>query len=243
MVYIGIDVGGTGIKIGLVNEEGQLIHQGETPTLVGRPYQEIIADMGHCALKVLEEARLTVDDVHSVGIADAKTGNVIFCTNMGWKDVPLRSELQKYINKPVFIDNDATVAGFAESVAGVSKGTSSSVFLTLGTGVGGGVIVRHMGGRMLPKGGARLKLEQIGRDMLRRKGGGSVAFGQQRRGRLPRQRQHQVDADVGKAGLACQMKGTHRPFGCVAAAEQAQHGIVKALDAEGKPVEAGGGQG
>ena len=56
MVYIGIDVGGTGIKIGLVNEEGQLIHQGETPTLVGRPYQEIIADMGHCALNVLEEA-------------------------------------------------------------------------------------------------------------------------------------------------------------------------------------------
>ena len=146
MVYIGIDVGGTGIKIGLVNEEGQLIHQGETPTLVGRPYQEIIADMGHCALKVLDEAKLTVDDVHSVGIgipgiADAKTGNVIFCTNMGWKDVPLRSELQKYINKPVFIDNDATVAGFAESVAGVSKGTSSSVFLTLGTGVGGGIVI------------------------------------------------------------------------------------------------------
>ena len=54
MVYIGIDVGGTGIKIGLVNEEGQLIHQGETPTLVGRPYQEIIADMGRCALKVLD---------------------------------------------------------------------------------------------------------------------------------------------------------------------------------------------
>ena len=146
MVYIGIDVGGTGIKIGVVDEQGQLIHQGETPTLVSRPYQEIIADMGRCALKVLDEAKLTVDDVHSVGIgipgiADAKTGNVIFCTNMGWKDVPLRSELQKYINKPVFIDNDATVAGFAKSVAGVSKGTSSSVFLTLGTGVGGGIVI------------------------------------------------------------------------------------------------------
>ena len=160
MVYIGIDVGGTGIKIGLVNEEGQLIHQGETPTLVGRPYQEIIADMGHCALKVLDEAKLTVDDVHSVGIgipgiADAKTGNVIFCTNMGWKDVPLRSELQKYINKPVFIDNDATVAGFAESVAGVSKGTSSSVFLTLGTGVGGGIVINGRSVERLPRRGQR----------------------------------------------------------------------------------------
>ena len=57
MVYIGIDVGGTGIKIGVVDEQGQLIHQGETPTLVGRPYQEIIADMGRCALKVLDEAK------------------------------------------------------------------------------------------------------------------------------------------------------------------------------------------
>ena len=141
MVYIGIDVGGTGIKIGLVNEEGQLIHQGETPTLVGRPYQEIIADMGHCALKVLEEAKLTVDDVHSVGIgipgiADAKTGNVIFCTNMGWKDVPLRSELQKYINKPVFIDNDATVAGFAESGGIVINGRPWSGFHGVGSEIG-----------------------------------------------------------------------------------------------------------
>ena len=58
MVYIGIDVGGTGIKIGVVDEQGQLIHQGETPTLVGRPDQETIADMGRCALKVLDEAGL-----------------------------------------------------------------------------------------------------------------------------------------------------------------------------------------
>ncbi|MEG2480726.1 MAG: ROK family protein, partial [Clostridia bacterium] len=69
------------------------------------------------------------------------TGMVIFCTNMGWKDVPLRAELQKYINKPVFIDNDATVAGFAESVCGVSAGCHSSVFITLGTGVGGGIVI------------------------------------------------------------------------------------------------------
>ena len=146
MVYIGIDVGGTGIKIGVVDEQGQLIHQGETPTLVGRPYQEIIADMGHCALKVLDEAKLTVDDVHSVGIgipgiADAKTGNVIFCTNMGWKNVPLRESFQRRINKPFYVDNDANVAALAESIAGVSAGTSSSVFITLGTGIGCGIMI------------------------------------------------------------------------------------------------------
>ncbi|MEG2950136.1 MAG: ROK family protein [Clostridia bacterium] len=146
MVYIGIDVGGTGIKIGIVNESGQILTQGETPTLVGRPYEAIIRDMGNCALEVLAQSGYTVSDVQAVGvgipgIADINTGMVIFCTNMGWKDVPLRAELQKYINKPVFIDNDATVAGFAESVCGVSAGCHSSVFITLGTGVGGGIVI------------------------------------------------------------------------------------------------------
>ncbi|MEG2480725.1 MAG: ROK family protein, partial [Clostridia bacterium] len=95
MVYIGIDVGGTGIKIGIVNESGQILTQGETPTLVGRPYEAIIRDMGNCALEVLAQSGYTVSDVQAVGvgipgIADINTGMVIFCTNMGWKDVPLR---------------------------------------------------------------------------------------------------------------------------------------------------------
>ena len=149
MVYLGIDVGGTGLKVGVVDENGRVLAQGETPTLVGRPYQEIIRDMATCSLKTLEGAGYTVDDVVSVGIgipgiADAKTGVVVFCTNLGWKDIPLREELQKYIDKPVYIDNDATVAGYAESVAGVSAGCHSSVFVTLGTGVGGGIVI---GGR------------------------------------------------------------------------------------------------
>lgn len=149
MVYIGIDVGGTGIKIGVVDEAGKILAQGETPTLVNRPYEDIIRDMGNCALSVLYSGGFSEADVASVGvgipgIADNHTGMVIFCTNMGWKDVPLRSELQKYLPKPVFIDNDATVAGFAESVCGVSAGCHSSVFMTLGTGVGGGIVI---GGR------------------------------------------------------------------------------------------------
>jgi len=149
MVYIGIDVGGTGTQVGVVDEAGRILAQGETPTGVGRPYQEMIRDMGECMLDVMQKGGFAEADVASIGvgipgIADPKTGVVIFCTNMGWKDVPLRSELQKYLNKPVNIDNDATVAGFAESVCGVSAGCHSSVFLTLGTGLGGGIV---LGGR------------------------------------------------------------------------------------------------
>ena len=149
MVYIGIDLGGTGIKIGVVDESGAILSQGETPTLAGRPYENIIADMGRCMLDVMARGGFEEKDIASIGVgipgvADEKTGHVIFCTNLGWSDVPLRTELQKYLNKPVYIDNDATVAGFAESICGVSAGCQSSVFMTLGTGVGGGIVI---GGR------------------------------------------------------------------------------------------------
>ncbi|MBE0601692.1 MAG: ROK family protein, partial [Firmicutes bacterium] len=75
------------------------------------------------------------------GVASSQTGVVMRCVNMEWWDVPLRDEMQKYIPKPMVIDNDANLAGFAESICGVSAGTDSSVFITLGTGVGGGLII------------------------------------------------------------------------------------------------------
>ena len=145
MYYIGIDLGGTNTAVGLVNEEGRIIAKTETPTLASRPYQELIKDMAACAKKVMEEAKITEDELHSIGVgipgvAD-KDGMVIFCTNLGWRNVPLRAELQQYINKPVYMDNDATVAGWAEYQAGVSRGTDSSVFMTLGTGLGGGIVM------------------------------------------------------------------------------------------------------
>lgn len=146
MVYLGIDVGGTGIKIGVVDQNGCILAQGETPTHVGRPFADIVRDMGLCALDVLNKGGFSAEDVASIGVgvpgvANQQTGVVIFCTNLHWTNEPLREELQKYINKPVYIDNDATVAGYAESICGVSVGCHSSVFLTLGTGVGGGIVI------------------------------------------------------------------------------------------------------
>lgn len=146
MISIGIDIGGTGIQVGVVDQDGRILHKGSFPTGVGRPYEEIIRDMADCTLQTVEAAGFTRGDIAWVGIgipgvADQKTGTVIFCTNMGWRDIPLREEFQRHLDVPVYIDNDATVAGLAESVAGVSAGTSSSVFLTLGTGVGGGIVI------------------------------------------------------------------------------------------------------
>lgn len=146
MFYIGVDLGGTGIKAGVVNEQGTIIAKASCPTGVERGYGPVIADMAKLCLEALEKSEHALDEVAGIGIGipgiqDPTTDLVPFCTNLGWHQVPLVEEMHKYIDKPVFVGNDATVAGLAEAVAGVSAGASTSVFVTLGTGVGGGIVI------------------------------------------------------------------------------------------------------
>ncbi|MBQ8507691.1 MAG: ROK family protein [Clostridia bacterium] len=146
MYYIGIDVGGTGIKAGLVDQNGKILHKCACPTGVERGHEAVIHDMAQLAIRVAGEYGCGMDGVHSIGIGipgihDPATMRVPFCTNLAWHDVPLVQLMQKEIDKPVYVNNDATVAGLAESVAGVSSGVKNSVFITLGTGVGGGVVI------------------------------------------------------------------------------------------------------
>ena len=146
MLNIGIDLGGTGIKAGLVDEKGNILYKLSCPTLVERGHEAVIHDMAQLSLRVVKESGHSLTEVSSVGIGipgimDQATGIVPFCTNLAWHNVPLVKLMRQEIDKPIFVNNDATVAGLAESVAGVSAGTRSSVFVTLGTGVGGGVIL------------------------------------------------------------------------------------------------------
>lgn len=146
MVYIGIDLGGTNIAVGVVSEAGSILAETTAKTLAERPYQEVIRDMAACVMKAVTKAGMTEADIASIGIgipgvAQGDSGVVFNCTNLGWINVPLRAEMQKYINKPVFLDNDANVAALAESYFGVSAGYKSSVMITLGTGVGGGIVI------------------------------------------------------------------------------------------------------
>ena len=146
MIRVGIDVGGTGIKIGIVDEKIQIIQEGSIPTVTDIPFEDQVKRIVDCVLSTVEKAGLSPDDIESVGvgipgIASSETGEIIKCTNMGWNHVPFREVFQRYLDKPVFIDNDANVAALAESVAGVSAGTSSSVFITIGTGIGSGIII------------------------------------------------------------------------------------------------------
>ena len=146
MVYVGIDLGGTSIKAGLVDEQGKILCKATCPTLVERGARPVVDDMAKLSLEVIEKGGYTLQDVKAIGIGlpgiqDPRTGIVPFCTNLYWHEVPVIEWMQETINKPIYIGNDATVAGLAESVAGVSAGIENSVFLTLGTGVGGGIVL------------------------------------------------------------------------------------------------------
>ncbi|MBQ8160454.1 MAG: ROK family protein [Clostridia bacterium] len=150
MYRIGLDIGGTGIQMGIVNEKGQILARSGIETRLDIPFSEQVALMADCCKNMIKEGGYSLLDIVSIGagvpgIGNQKTGEVVFCTNLGWHHVPFREEFRKHIDKPVFVDNDATVAGLAESVAGVSAGTASSVFITLGTGIGSGIVI---GGRV-----------------------------------------------------------------------------------------------
>jgi glucokinase len=148
MIRIGIDVGGTGIQVGVVNEKYEILCEGSIVTHTDIPFAEQIRQIADCVNETTIRAGFSADEIESIGIgipgiASRKTGEVINCTNMGWHHVPLRDEFAKYISKPIYIENDANVAALAESIAGVSAGTSSSVFITIGTGIGSGIIINN----------------------------------------------------------------------------------------------------
>lgn len=144
--YVGIDLGGTNISVGVVNENYEIISKASTKTNCPRPAVEIAADMAKMSLEAIKKAELIVDDIEWVGIgtpgiANSEFGIIEYSNNLGFENVPMSEYIRKYINKPVFIENDANAAAYGEFVAGAAKGTTHAVCITLGTGVGGGIII------------------------------------------------------------------------------------------------------
>lgn len=146
MYYLGVDLGGMSIKAGVVDETGKLICSDKVPTKRERDYTLIIKDMADLCTEMIAKAGLTLDDINSIGVGspgipDKNNGILISSNNLGFTNVPIKKELQKYLNLPVYLENDANAAALAESVAGASKDVSHSVLITLGTGIGGGIII------------------------------------------------------------------------------------------------------
>ncbi|MCQ2482684.1 MAG: ROK family protein [Clostridia bacterium] len=144
--YVGIDLGGTNIKAGIVTDTGEMLNRSSIKTNANRPMEEIIHDMGKLALTVIKDAKLDVKDIKAIGIGspgtpDNKEGVLVYSNNLPFNMAPMRKLIKDIVNLPVYIDNDANCAGMAEAVAGAAKGVKNSVTITLGTGIGAGVIV------------------------------------------------------------------------------------------------------
>ncbi|MGX8709652.1 MAG: ROK family protein [bacterium] len=143
---VGIDLGGTNIAVGVVDEDFHIVAKYSTPTGADRPYEQIVGDMAKAVRKALHNAGVPVEQCCSVGIGspgicDSETGTVLYSNNLGWKGVPLTSALQKWIDLPCRLSNDANCAALGEVAAGAAKGCKNAVLITLGTGVGGGVVL------------------------------------------------------------------------------------------------------
>ena len=144
-MYIGIDLGGTNIAAGIVDDNGKLIYKRSVPTQKERHYSAIIKDMAELVKTIVADAGYDIADFKAVGIGcpgtvDNTHGMVVYSNNIKMDHVPLVDEFRKYIDVPVNIENDANAAAYGEYVAN-GNGVNSYILMTLGTGVGSGIII------------------------------------------------------------------------------------------------------
>lgn len=144
--YVGIDLGGTNIVAGVVDENYNIISKASTKTNCPRPEKEIADDMAKMALQAVKNANLEISDIEWIGIgtpgiANSATGIIERANNLGFVNTPMVKYIKETIEKPVFIENDANAAAYGEFVAGAAKEARNAICVTLGTGVGAGIII------------------------------------------------------------------------------------------------------
>ena len=147
MYTIGVDLGGTNIAIGICNEKLEIIDKGSVPTKANREGELIIKDMAELAENLLKKNNIPLSEVEYVGIAapgtvNGDTGVIEYANNLPFLNFPIAKLFKKYLPiDKVYVANDANAAALGEALAGAARGTKHSVMITLGTGVGGGVII------------------------------------------------------------------------------------------------------
>ncbi|MGN0651212.1 MAG: ROK family protein [Oscillospiraceae bacterium] len=147
MAYnLGIDIGGTNIACGIVNDSCEIIARSKVKTNAPRQYAEILADIITAAELACKELGISPGELSSIGIGcpgtcNRENGTVEYSNNLGFVNVPLRSDIEKHFGVKTYLGNDADAAAFGEYCAGAAKGAKNAVVITLGTGVGSGIII------------------------------------------------------------------------------------------------------
>lgn len=146
MYYIGIDLGGTNIAVGIVDKDLHICKKGSTPTTVSDP-EAIVRDMAALSRRLLTECGIKEEEVAyagivSPGILDREAGVIVYASNIAFDNYPIAKRLMEELAVPaVYIENDANGAALGEAKAGAARGSKNSIMVTLGTGVGGGIII------------------------------------------------------------------------------------------------------
>ena len=149
MVRLGVDLGGTNIAVGIVDENYKVVHKDSVPTQASRAPEAIVDDIAMLCRRVLADKGLTLADVGGVGIAapgtiNSRDGYVEYANNLPFNHFPIVPLLKERLGDvPTFVENDANAAAWGEAIAGAAKGTANSVMVTLGTGVGGGIVIEN----------------------------------------------------------------------------------------------------
>ena len=145
MYYIGIDIGGTNIACGIVNAQGEIVTKQSIKT-EKHDYQTQVERIAELISSVISDSQIPRESIKRIGVGcpgccNQELGVVELAVNLDWYNVPLASDLEKLTGCNVFIDNDANAAAYGEFMVGAAKGANSAVVITLGTGVGAGIIV------------------------------------------------------------------------------------------------------
>lgn len=147
MYYLGIDLGGTFIKAGVVDKDGNILHKVSLSTEVEKGAEHIVSQIAKAAAQAADAAGVPLSSLQCAGIAspgtaDREKGVIVYCSSMPFLNFPLAQKVaaRTGIDK-VYVENDANAAAWGESVFGAAKGYQNSVMLTLGTGIGGGIMI------------------------------------------------------------------------------------------------------
>ena len=146
MYYIGVDLGGTNIAIGIVDEKYNIIAKKSVPTNCPRSADEISDDIAKTIYELLNDSDISISKVAWVGIGtpgsvNSETGVIERAHNLGFSNTPLKKLLEDRLNVKCFIENDANAAAYGEFLNGAAKGANNAVCITIGTGIGGGIII------------------------------------------------------------------------------------------------------
>lgn len=149
MYHLGIDLGGTNIAAAVVDDNYKIIGEGKVKTNCPRPAEQIADSIYEAGMMAVENSGLKLDDIADVGVGcpgsvNTKTGIICFSNNLGFSNTPMGELLESRFGRKVYLENDANAAALGEKYAGAGKGADQFIAITLGTGVGGGVIINDI---------------------------------------------------------------------------------------------------